>query len=182
MLGQPRILIVDDEPDVVELVQEILGAYDVHAVTSYQAACSRLADEDWDLVILDIMGVRGLHLLGLYGGRFDCIMLTSRGLSTVNFEEALGGGARLFLPKTEIANLDLYVDRALRESRPLWKWLTQQLDFAQWFGPGWSLEGARDRAVLLRSRDTPQNIGAIGNPELGLVDSPRAFVRRRRDD
>jgi len=52
-----RILIVDDEPKLVRLVQEVLGAtgYEVLAASSGEQAIETIAIEQPDLVILDII-------------------------------------------------------------------------------------------------------------------------------
>jgi len=52
-----RILVVDDEPKLVRLVQEVLGAtgYEVLAASSGEQAIETIAIEQPDLVILDIV-------------------------------------------------------------------------------------------------------------------------------
>jgi CheY-like chemotaxis protein len=52
-----RILVVDDEPDVAELVVLILGnaGYEMEAVHSGRAALARLETEAYDLVICDLV-------------------------------------------------------------------------------------------------------------------------------
>jgi CheY-like chemotaxis protein len=52
-----RILVVDDEPDVAELVVLILGnaGYEMEAVHSGRAALARLEAEAYDLVICDLV-------------------------------------------------------------------------------------------------------------------------------
>ncbi len=52
-----KILVVDDEPDIVFLVQKILknGGYDVAGATSGQEALDKIKAERPDLVLLDVM-------------------------------------------------------------------------------------------------------------------------------
>jgi PAS domain S-box-containing protein len=64
--GHPRILHVDDDPDVLEVVARALAATaDVMSVASIEQARRALADHDFDLAVLDIElgSVSGLDLL-----------------------------------------------------------------------------------------------------------------------
>ena len=56
-LDKPRILLVDDEPRVVHLVREVLGAtgFEVLAAFSGESAIDMVALEQPDLVLLDII-------------------------------------------------------------------------------------------------------------------------------
>jgi DNA-binding response OmpR family regulator len=57
------ILVVDDEPDVLEVVEEELDMCIVHKAKDYKTALQFLAMYTYDVVVLDIMGVNGLQLL-----------------------------------------------------------------------------------------------------------------------
>jgi two-component system KDP operon response regulator KdpE len=59
---EAKILVVDDEPRVVRLVTEVLQAvgYDVIAATSGEPAIEKIALEQPDLVLLDILLPRGM--------------------------------------------------------------------------------------------------------------------------
>jgi CheY-like chemotaxis protein len=67
ILKGKMVLAVDDEPDVLTLLEEEIKEacpdcfFD--KVTSYKEAVERLASWTYDLVILDIMGVRGFDFL-----------------------------------------------------------------------------------------------------------------------
>ncbi len=52
-----RILVVDDEPDVAELVQTILAAegHEVEVATGGRRALARVLEEPPDLLVLDLM-------------------------------------------------------------------------------------------------------------------------------
>lgn len=52
----PKILIVDDEPDVCEVISNFLGkrGYDVITANDGQEALSKLSTEKPDLILLDI--------------------------------------------------------------------------------------------------------------------------------
>lgn len=61
-----RILVVDDEPSIVELIRVNLedGGYDVGVAADGDEALERFSQEVWDLVILDLMlpGVDGIEV------------------------------------------------------------------------------------------------------------------------
>ena len=63
-----RILVVDDDPDIVESVKMVLGSagYDVDTAGSPQEALSRIESQPPHLILLDIMmpdGTEGFHLV-----------------------------------------------------------------------------------------------------------------------
>ena len=60
-----RILAVDDEKDVLEVIQEQLETAHLTTATDFNTAKEYLEKERFDLVILDIMGVNGFELLDL---------------------------------------------------------------------------------------------------------------------
>ena len=63
----PRILVVDDEPDAVELLQEFLEAkgYEVLTATSGEEALRTVREERPHLILLDVRmpGMNGLEVL-----------------------------------------------------------------------------------------------------------------------
>lgn len=65
-----RVFVVDDEPDVVDLLRTILetGDHDVEVATDPQLALSQLLDSPPDLLILDLMmpQLDGFELLKLF--------------------------------------------------------------------------------------------------------------------
>lgn len=56
-MSRKRILIVDDEEDIVNLVRLILedAGFEIHACVNGLEALERLQNENFDLVLLDIM-------------------------------------------------------------------------------------------------------------------------------
>jgi CheY-like chemotaxis protein len=72
ILNGKSILAVDDEPDVLTVLEEeILGAAPkckFEKAMTYEEAAKKLESQAYDMVILDIMGVRGFDLLDLRYG------------------------------------------------------------------------------------------------------------------
>ena len=58
-----KILAVDDEQDILEIIEEELEMADVDMALDYQTASEKIRQNNYDLAILDIMGVDGLTLL-----------------------------------------------------------------------------------------------------------------------
>ena len=62
ILGK-RILIVDDEKDVLDTLVELLANCKIDIASSYDQAVEMMDKNSYDLAILDIMGVNGYKLL-----------------------------------------------------------------------------------------------------------------------
>ena len=76
------ILVVDDEPDVLETVAEELDMCLLHKADNYNTAIQYLISYTYDIVILDIMGVNGFELLKTSVERgFPTVMLTAHALT-----------------------------------------------------------------------------------------------------
>jgi len=63
LLKGRRILIVDDEPDVLETLEDLLPMCAVTKAETFEQARDLLQDQYFDMAILDIMGVGGYKLL-----------------------------------------------------------------------------------------------------------------------
>jgi DNA-binding NtrC family response regulator len=109
-IAAPRILIADDQPDVLEALRLLLKGegYQIDAVTSPAAVVSALESRDFDVVIMDLnytrdttSGQEGLDLLSriqAIDSVLPVIVMTawaSVGLAV----EAMRGGARDFVQK-----------------------------------------------------------------------------------
>ena len=58
-----RILIVDDEPDVLDSLEELLSMCEVSSAANFKDAKENLQTQYFDITVLDIMGVEGYDLL-----------------------------------------------------------------------------------------------------------------------
>jgi DNA-binding response OmpR family regulator len=63
ILKGKRVLIVDDEPDILETLVEILDMCFIDTAPNFETAQKFLDRNQYDLAILDIMGVNGYELL-----------------------------------------------------------------------------------------------------------------------
>ena len=115
ILKAKRILIVDDEPDIIENLEEILNYCFLENAMDFYAAERLLKSRKYDAAVLDIMGVRGYSLLKLAMEReIPTVMLTAHAFSPDNLVKSLKGGARSYVPKWKIADIDFYLDEAIK--------------------------------------------------------------------
>ncbi len=135
------ILVVDDEPDVLETVEEELDMCMIRKATDYETAIQYLASYTFDIVILDIMGVNGFELLKDAVSRgFPTVMLTAHALSPEALKKSIKLGAVSFLPKEKIPELRTFLeDVVIGGGKPVWLKLFDKLGsyFKKRFGPDW---------------------------------------------
>jgi CheY-like chemotaxis protein len=135
------ILVVDDEPDVLETVKETLEMCVIDEATDYDTASQYIRMYAYDIVILDIMGVNGFELLKKAVSRgFPAVMLTAHALSAESLKKSIKLGAVSFLPKEKLPDLREFLeDVVIGEGRPVWEKLFDKLGthFNKRFGHDW---------------------------------------------
>jgi nucleotide-binding universal stress UspA family protein len=114
-LNGKRILIVDDEADVLETLEEILSSCAIDSALDFETAQKLLDENPYDVAILDIMGVRGYELLEIARKKeVPALMLTAHAFSPDNLMKSIKDGAHAFVPKEKISEIDVYVLEILR--------------------------------------------------------------------
>ena len=105
-----KILAVDDEVDVLETLKEILEDCDVETASTYESAKELLESRSYDAAVLDIMGVRGFDLLKIATEKkIPALMLTAHGLNPDNLVGSIRLGAKSYIPKDKIADIDIFL-------------------------------------------------------------------------
>ena len=133
ILNKKRILAIDDEPDVLEVLEEEIKEVspDTHfeKATSYHTASEMLKSQSYDLVILDIMGVRGFDLLNLAISRnMPVTMLTAHALHPESLKRSIEMGARAYLPKEKMGEIVPFLENTFKyDFSPGWKRLLENL-------------------------------------------------------
>ena len=133
ILNGKKILTVDDEPDVLNVLEEeIVGSCrncKIEKATTYEAAVKKLESHSYDVVILDIMGVRGFDLLDLAVSRhMKVAMLTSHALNPEALKRSYEMKARAYLPKDKLGEIVPFLEDVLTyEFLPGWKVLFKKL-------------------------------------------------------
>ena len=141
LLQDKIILIVDDEPDVLDTIAELLDMCRVHKAKDYNTALQLLASYTFDIVILDIMGVDGFELLKHAVSRgFPTVMLTAHALTPHALKKSIKLGAVSFLPKEKMPEIEAYLeDVVLGGGKSAWEKLFAKLGsfFNKRFGADW---------------------------------------------
>jgi DNA-binding NtrC family response regulator len=140
-LKDKMILVVDDEPDILESLEELLDMCLIHKTTDYNRALQYLHSYTYDIVILDIMGVNGFDLLKKSVSRgFPAVMFTAHSLSPESLKKSIKLGAVSFLPKDKMSELRSYLeDVIMGGGKPVWQKLFDKMGsyFNKKFGPDW---------------------------------------------
>ena len=141
ILKDKAILVVDDEPDILDSIADQLDMCRIYRAKDYEIALQLLAALKFDIVILDVMGVRGFELLKKSVSKgFPTVMLTAHALTPEALKESIQLGAVSFLPKEMMAELDTYLTDVVTGSKKVvWKNLLDKLGdyFERQFGADW---------------------------------------------
>ena len=141
VLKDKAILVVDDEPDILQTVEELLDMCLVKKAADYNTAIQYLLSYTYDIVILDIMGVNGFELLKTSVSRgFPTIMLTAHALTQEALKKSIKLGAVSFVPKDKMSELRTHLeDVVLGGGKPVWQKLFDRLGsyLNKHFGPDW---------------------------------------------
>ena len=138
-----RILVVDDEPDVLDSLEDLLSMCEVTKASNFQDAKEDLQTQYFDIAVLDIMGVEGYQLLEIAGQReVTSVMLTAHALSPENIVKSYKEGAASYLPKEEMVNIASFLNDVLEAKElgknPWSRWYDRMgAFFEKKFGPKW---------------------------------------------
>lgn len=147
LLDGKKVLVVDDEPDVLETLKELLPMCDVACVSTFDEARGHLETALFDMAILDIMGVNGFDLLKLAKKKkVPAVMLTSHALSPETTAKAYREGAALYIPKEKMTDIVIYLNDVLearaRGKDSWWRWFERFGSFYERkFGPDLDKKG-----------------------------------------
>ncbi len=142
-LENKKILIVDDEPDVLDSLEELLDMCTTVRAETYEDANKLLKTQIFDIAILDIMGVDGYQLLETANKKnVVTVMLTAHALSPDNIKKSYLGGACSYIPKEEMINIESFLVDVLdakKEGKNPWtRWYSRLSSFCEEkFGPDW---------------------------------------------
>ncbi len=143
-LSGKKILVVDDEPDILVVLKELLSMCDVTTASSFDKAEDMLKSRDFDAAILDIMGVNGYGLLNIAKRKkIPAIMLTAHAFTPDNLVRSIKEGAVSYLPKETISEIADYLSDVLKaraEGRDPWVSWQERLPttyFEKRWGAAW---------------------------------------------
>jgi DNA-binding NtrC family response regulator len=143
LLRGKRIIVVDDEIDVLETIAQLLDVCEVVVAKSFEEACELLERYNFDIAILDIMGVDGFSLLNI-ATKKDIIpvMLTAHALKPEYIVKSYREGAASFLPKEKMQEIAIFLNDILEARQkgkdPWWRWGWRLASYwSKEFGKDW---------------------------------------------
>ena len=143
LLDKKRVLIVDDEPDILETLVELLPMCDITKAFTFEEAVDLIEKQHFDLAILDIKGVNGYGLLKKANKKnVIVIMFTAHALNVENLSRSYKEGAASYIPKEEMVNIVSFLEdilEALQQGKNTWShWLGKLGKYCErHFGPDW---------------------------------------------
>lgn len=143
ILEGKRILIVDDEKDVLQALAELLDMCKIDTASSFEQGKELLEKNIYHIAVLDIMGVRGYDLLEIaINHNIPALMLTAHAVSKEDLKKSAEKGAAFYAPKDEITQIDVFVADvldALEKNKSPWnRWYDRLSGFAdKRFGKEW---------------------------------------------
>jgi CheY-like chemotaxis protein len=88
LLEGKKILIVDDEPDILAVLEDLLDMCELVKASSFEEAKTYLETQSFDIAVLDIMGVDGYGLLEIAKQKkIPALMLTAHAFTPDNLKE-----------------------------------------------------------------------------------------------
>jgi len=110
LISGKRVLIVDDEQDVLDTLAGLLDMCKLDTATTFEEGKTLLENNLYDVAILDIMGVQGFDLLAVASRRgIPALMLTAHALSEESLKKSAEKGAYYYAPKDEIDRIHVFV-------------------------------------------------------------------------
>lgn len=143
LIEDKRILIVDDEPDILDTLESLLEGCSVVRASSFEEAKKNLESQYFDIAVLDIMGVDGYKLLEIASERgMTAVMLTAHALSPEDTVKSYNKGAAYYIPKDEMADIKTFLNEILEaqeKGESTWsRWLQRFGSFYERrFGADW---------------------------------------------
>jgi len=114
LLNGKKVLAVDDETDILAALVELLEMCEVVTASTFEEAKQLLIADDFDIAILDIMGVDGYGLLEIANRKsVPAVMLTAHAFTADNLVRTIKEGAYAYIPKEEITEIAEYLVDAL---------------------------------------------------------------------
>ena len=144
LLAGKYVLIVDDEQDVLDTLVELLDVCKLDTASSFSEAKKLLEKNEYDIAVLDIMGVDGYELLKIANSRnIPALMLTAHALSSDNLKRSAEEGAAYYAPKDKMDDIATFladVFEAIDEGKSTWGKMFSRLGSfydKKFHGTGW---------------------------------------------
>jgi len=144
LLDGKRILIVDDESDILDILEELLEMCETVRASNFDEAKTLLESQNFDIAVLDIMGVNGYGLLDIARRKgITAVMLTAHAFTPDNLVKSIKEGAASYLPKEELTNITTFLNvvlEAKKKGKSTWEPWQERLPtsyFERRWGAAW---------------------------------------------
>ena len=127
LLEGKKILIVDDEPDVLDTLGSSLAMCEISKAFSFRQAKELLETQYFDFAILDIMGVNGYRLLEIANEKkVIAVMLTAHARSPEDVVRSRKEGAASYVPKAKMNDIEEVLNDIIEDRKEgkgsWWRW------------------------------------------------------------
>lgn len=191
---RPKILIIDDEAAICVSLRYALGRdYDLKAVTSEEEALTALAQDSFDLVLLDLMlgnqdGVEVLQKIKEYAPDIVVIIMTAHG-SISSSVSAMKKGAFTYLTKPlDIEELKIFIQQGLNYQRLNRKvsYLSDELQgryqYGGMIGKSPVMQSVYELVAKLKDVDTPVVVTGESGTGKELVARAMHYMGSRKNE
>ena len=143
LLKGKRILLVDDDPDILDTLSDLLDICTTVKAETFDKAKNLLETEYFDMAILDIMGVQGYDLLAVANDRkVIAVMLTAHALTIEDTTKSYNQGAASYIPKDKMSEIETYLRDILEAQKEgkhfWWRWFDRfDSYYKKKFGTEW---------------------------------------------
>ena len=124
LIAGKSVLIVDDEQDILDTLVDLLDMCKLDTASSFSEAKKMLEENQYDIAVLDIMGVDGYKLLETAKDKkIPAVMLTAHALSSDNLKRSAEEGAAYYAPKEKINDIAAFIAdvfEAIDEGKSTW--------------------------------------------------------------
>ena len=150
LLKGKRVLVVDDEPDILGVLENLLDMCHLDKAPDFETAQEFLEKSKYDAAILDIMGVKGYDLLDMASEKgIPTLMLTAHALTPGDFVKSIKKGAHAYVPKEKLSEIAVFLADILeadqKGSKKLGKWFYRlESFFEKKFGSYWKEKTEKD--------------------------------------
>jgi len=129
----------------------------IEKVTTYQEASKKLESQNYDVVILDIMGVKGFDLLEQsVKHNFRTAMLTAHSLNPESLKRSIEMGAYAYLPKEKLGEIVPFLEDILESSdgSTVWGRVMNKLEgyFSSRWGELWKKSRRNSGKILMKRK------------------------------
>jgi CheY-like chemotaxis protein len=138
-----KVLIVDDEADVINTLKGLLSRCVITAAGSLEEGRAFLESKSFDIAIFDIAGADGYELLRIARKKeVIAVMLTARTVAPRDIIKCRNEGVALYIPKDRIGEIERCLDDVFeakeKNKSTWWRWVDRFGSYCELkFGSDW---------------------------------------------